>query len=723
MKKKLSIALSILLLCQIFLPLQSVAANLVSQEIIGPGAVRYLYQVKGKRGRVRVNVVKCDLNNANLEVSLVTGAGKYTQKATVSQMSKRTDSIALVNGDFFNTLAQGAPLGASVLNSRVVSAPMNSVGFYSLGIDANNKAHIEEITFGGRLYAKNGKSYPIQGLNKAQYFDNIGGTDSHANTIHLYNDHWASVSRGKFKSGGVEVLLNENNVVERISNGSPLKMPVPQGKMIVQANNGAANFIRENVKPGDKLKLDYTIYPKYAWKTLIGGHGLLVAGGAAIPYRLSPESIDGYRPRTAGGISKDGKTLYLVSVEKSSRSAGMLLSELSNFMVNLGAYRAVNFDGGGSTAMTIKELGNFDQTVVTRPSGKGQRPVVNGVGVFNRAKEGPLANIKIQGPTEVLLGERASYSIKGWDQNYLPKHTEEMKQAYYLGGQWIPTNTISPKTLGTTTVGGNINGIRDTMEVKVLGSKGLKSLNLKLGKDTLGPGMTTSLSLEAVKKDGTKVSLDPSVATFKLEGFTGVVNPGQKTLTIADTQGKGLGRLLVQYDQTSLDIPLFNKDYKRIDMVIGHKSYTRDGEKLTMDVAPFATNNRTLVPLRFLVESLGGQVEWVQESQEVHIAYKGHQLVLPLNSTTMTVDGKSVKIDTPAMVKKERTFVPIRFVVENLGLEVGYDQASKRVTILEKQEILKEKEQMPEENKVLEKNSLEKPQEAKENPLREDQAA
>ena len=68
----------------------------------------------------------------------------------------------------------------------------------------------------------------------------------------------------------------------------------------------------------------------------------------------------------------------------------------------------------------------------------------------------------------------------------------------------------------------------------------------------------------------------------------------------------------------------------------------------------------------------------------VEINHKNHEIILPLDQTTILVDGQEVVIDTPAMVKNQRTLVPLRFVVENLGMTVDYQQEGQIVRILEK---------------------------------------
>ncbi|MDO5650442.1 MAG: phosphodiester glycosidase family protein, partial [Gallicola sp.] len=353
------------------------------------------YQWETGYGKQFISVVKADLTNPYLKVDMVMGAGSYTQKATVSQMANRTGAVALVNGDFFNTAAQGAPLGASIVDGKLATAPMNSIGFQALGIDKSNRAHIEQITFGGYATASNGKKYPIQGLNKAAYTDNITGAHSHDDTINLYNDLWTSKSRGRAGKECLELLLDGNGIVEEISTGKTLSYVVPKDKIIVQANGNAKKFIDENVKKGEKLVLDYKIRPEKDWQMMIGGHGLLVDKGAVLPYVLAPEAIDGQRARTAAGISADGKTIYLVAVEgRTNRSTGIKLKELAIFMQSIGCEKALNFDGGGSTAMSAKHTGELNPELVISPEKNGsERYVVNGLGIYNTAQEGPLHQI------------------------------------------------------------------------------------------------------------------------------------------------------------------------------------------------------------------------------------------------------------------------------------------------------------------------------------------
>lgn len=107
-----------------------------------------------------------------------------------------------------------------------------------------------------------------------------------------------------------------------------------------------------------------------------------------------------------------------------------------------------------------------------------------------------------------------------------------------------------------------------------------------------------------------------------------------------------------------------------------------DGEKQNYDQPPVVKNNRTLVPLRGIFESLGATVTYYSETKEI-MAIKGETLIiLEIGSNEAFVNDKMVKLDQPAEVINNRTMVPIRFVSESLGADVGWDPNSKTITII-----------------------------------------
>lgn len=101
------------------------------------------------------------------------------------------------------------------------------------------------------------------------------------------------------------------------------------------------------------------------------------------------------------------------------------------------------------------------------------------------------------------------------------------------------------------------------------------------------------------------------------------------------------------------------------------------------DTPPIILEDRTLVPVRAITESLGASVTWYPSSQKVLIEKDTKKMVLYINNNSVVVDGKEKSIDVPAKIFSSRTYVPLRFVVEEYGLEIEYDSETGIITINE----------------------------------------
>jgi exopolysaccharide biosynthesis protein len=91
----------------------------------------------------------------------------------------------------------------------------------------------------------------------------------------------------------------------------------------------------------------------------------------------------GRHPRTAAGVSRDGRTLLLVVVDgrQDGWSVGVTLPELARILLDAGAWNAVNLDGGGSSALWYRASGESDGRILNRPSDGRVRPVASHLGV------------------------------------------------------------------------------------------------------------------------------------------------------------------------------------------------------------------------------------------------------------------------------------------------------------------------------------------------------
>ncbi|MBQ8942206.1 MAG: hypothetical protein IJ062_10260 [Firmicutes bacterium] len=100
--------------------------------------------------------------------------------------------------------------------------------------------------------------------------------------------------------------------------------------------------------------------------------------------------------------------------------------------------------------------------------------------------------------------------------------------------------------------------------------------------------------------------------------------------------------------------------------------------------APIISNGRTLLPIRAVVEEMGGSVEWNAENKQTELKYADTDIVLTTDSKTALLNGAETAIDTAPVIINARTFLPIRFIAESFGFSVDWNSESKTITILSK---------------------------------------
>jgi len=125
-------------------------------------------------------------------------------------------------------------------------------------------------------------------------------------------------------------------------------------------------------------------------------------------------------------------------------------------------------------------------------------------------------------------------------------------------------------------------------------------------------------------------------------------------------------------------------DKKTITLVIGSTIADIDGSPYTLDAVPQidSATSRTLVPIRFVSEALGADVEWIKETNQVKIVEDSKEIILTIGSTSVIVYGNQNTIDcAPVVMAPGRTFVPLRFISETLGAEVDYEDTTKQIVI------------------------------------------
>ena len=110
---------------------------------------------------------------------------------------------------------------------------------------------------------------------------------------------------------------------------------------------------------------------------------------------------------------------------------------------------------------------------------------------------------------------------------------------------------------------------------------------------------------------------------------------------------------------------------------------TLNGRELTLDADPIIADDTTLIPLRNVLEELGLTVDWDETTQTVTAAKDDVDLSLRIGSTAAKANGKDVTLLTAPIISNDRTLVPIRFIAESLGLNVDWNGDTRTVIITE----------------------------------------
>lgn len=155
---------------------------------------------------------------------------------------------------------------------------------------------------------------------------------------------------------------------------------------------------------------DVALPPGEDWREMVPGDPILVDDGVIVEEACYSHMCEAH-PRTAVGLSEDGDTVILVVVDGRTSSAdGMTRAELAELMVDLGAFRAMNLDGGGSTTMWIDGLG-----VVNDPSDGSERTVASHLGFRFVADEEPCC---VPAPVDGATGIFGDIPDTSWVKPY-----------------------------------------------------------------------------------------------------------------------------------------------------------------------------------------------------------------------------------------------------------------------------------------------------------------
>lgn len=161
----------------------------------------------------------------------------------------------------------------------------------------------------------------------------------------------------------------------------------------------------------------------------------------------------------------------------------------------------------------------------------------------------------------------------------------------------------------------------------------------------------------------------------------------QWTRRTADLElAAGEHKILVEYanrSQEGLGYAALTPGQIQVTLRIDDRAAFRNEQPVLLDTAPQIFESRTFLPARFLAESFGLDVQWNGERREVTITDKQENktIVLQIDNTRAYVNGKEFILDAAPRIVGDRTLVPVRFITEQIGATVGWENETRTVLV------------------------------------------
>ena len=329
-----------------------------SEYVIAPGLIYREFLAGRSAGPVRAHLLEVDFK-AGYALRPVLSNDSVAGIEALSEMAARSQAVAMVNGPYY--MRSGEILGLLKIDQTLVSTP--DTPRTSFGVLPDGKIIFDSPAFTGHVELPDKTKIPIDGVNR-------GRGESELILYNTYYAYWTLTV-----GGGREFLVRDGRIVDIRNDNSVIS----EGTVVLSAS-GRQAWLMADLKIGDSLKIVQTLGPVWDKVTQAVGAGpCLVKNGEIYMTTLGEEFgsdvAGGRAPRTALGITKDGKALLVVVDGRSRSSVGYTLLELARFMLEQGAVEAMNLDGGGSSQMII------GSQIVNAPSDGRERRLGAGIAV------------------------------------------------------------------------------------------------------------------------------------------------------------------------------------------------------------------------------------------------------------------------------------------------------------------------------------------------------
>lgn len=517
----------------------------VESERLSRGVTQKHIQRFTQNGWLNANVLYVDLTDETSKLDILQSSNGLTTKDTLTSMAnKNPNVIGAINSDFFYFSNPDSPMGMMIKDGEMVSSPILVNNFATLYVTDQNTGFANYLTASMKIISDKGKEVEVQAINKITW-------EYRMTTI--IDRNWGTHSPGanEARPDHVEVVVIDNRVEEIRKGQGPAE--IPESGYIIFATGMRANDLLQNLEVGDRLDLKVSMNPDIdSIKLAIGGGTLLVSNGQ--PVTNFTQDVSGNHPRTAVGITKDRRQLILVTVDGRHTSyKGLNGQAMANLMIELGSHEAIMMDGGGSTGMVTRSLGEFKTGLVTTPSDGSERRIINSLAVVTTAPTGNVNGLKAELENDyAFLNAPKKITAKAYDSNFNPVAVDNTKLNYRLvqGSGSFLNNSFIPTATGEAIVEVEYMGATTEVKLNVMGEPAY--LEITPSAIQLAQGRSTNLSVVGVSALGHRAKIAAEAIQWTdIKGLGTVVNG---VYTAGNTTGEST--LQAKLGNTVVSVPV-----------------------------------------------------------------------------------------------------------------------------------------------------------------------
>lgn len=471
-----------------------------------------------------------------------------------------------INGSFFSQ--DLLPMYLISYRNKLVNAGIIATGEdqyvnepLAFGIDASGTAKIDTYNLDLSL-SHNGTTTPITSTNKQRSNDSLilftpifpGGTTK-------TNPYGMEVVISGV-TGGTDLEFGKSvtgTVTHIRPHGTDEITAIPKDGFVLSAHGTAMEALKQ-MKMGEAVTISAEIDSQWMNSSFMLTSGPMLVKDGKVALSMDPNSDRAREraPRTAIAVDATGKKVWMVTVDgrQGGYSTGMSLNEFAQYLSSIGAHRALNLDGGGSTAMTVRKPGDTNVTLFNRPSDGRERAVSTVLYALSTAPAGKPTTItaQIAKPGVYLKGTKGSVTTGNvMDEYYNPVKTTP--SSFSISS---PSGLITPSGMSFTAAKagkGSIDVSYGTAK-KSLPFEVVDKISKVQPVDsslTLRIGETKKLSVKALDSQNREVIFDSSLVKWTASAGIGTITAAGDFKAVAN---EAKGTITATLANTKVTIPV-----------------------------------------------------------------------------------------------------------------------------------------------------------------------